>query len=331
MRRTTAGCSVSLVDEPRVAILGPDPLLSITVEARAGHDDIHVHAAGQGVWVARMAAELGAHPVLCCFVGGETGAVLTPLLAKLPGELRVIETAAASGSYLSDRRGDDRRLLASALRDPPRRHEIDDLVAATCAAALGSELLVVCNPYPADGLPGEIYDTLVADVRAAGIPVVVDLSTPRLDRTLVHGPALVKLNDWELAEYVRGPVDGPRALDAAQQLLHDGAGAVALTRAEAPILVVTADEPPYEVVPPAFPRGHREGCGDAMTGAVAAAWARGFPLRDALVLGAAAGAGNFLRHGLGTGQRAAVEELATRVRVRPLSVPSQPTAPRTAA
>jgi 1-phosphofructokinase len=331
MRRGAAGCSVSSVDEPRVTILGPDPLLSITVEARAGRDDIHLHAAGQGVWVARMAAELGAYPVLCSLLGGETGAVLESLLDGLPGERRLIPTVASSGSYVTDRRGDERRLVAGALREAPLRHEVDDLVAATCAAALGSDVLVVCNPYPADSLPKEIYDTVVADVRAAGVPVIVDLSSPRLDRAVAHGPALVKLNDWELAEYVSGPVDGPRALDAARRLISDGAGAVAVTRAEAPILVVPADEPPYEIVPPAFPSGHREGCGDAMTGAVAAAWARGFGLRDALVLGAAAGAGNFLRHGLGTGRRSTIEELAARVTVRPLSSPSPPRAPQTAA
>jgi sugar/nucleoside kinase (ribokinase family) len=55
-----------------------------------------------------------------------------------------------------------------------------------------------------------------------------------------------------------------------------------------------------------------------MMGALAAAWARGLPLHDALVLGAAAGAGNFLRHGLGTGRRAVVEELVRQVATRPL-------------
>jgi 1-phosphofructokinase len=53
-------------------------------------------------------------------------------------------------------------------------------------------------------------------------------------------------------------------------------------------------------------------------GAIAAAWARGLELHDALVLGAAAGSANFVRHGLGTGRREAVEELATCVAVRPL-------------
>jgi 1-phosphofructokinase len=326
MRAARSGCSVCSVDEqrsePRVAILGPDPLLSITIEARAGTDDIHVHAAGQGVWTARMAAELGAHPILCCFLGGETGAVLAPLLGALLGELRLVETAAPNGSYVSDRRQSVRTLVGSSLRDPPHRHEIDDLVAATCAAAIGSAACVVCNPYPVEGVPDEIYDTVVADVRAAGVPVIVDLSSPRLEHTLAHRPNLVKLNDWELAEYVRGPVDGPRALDAARGLVAAGAGAVAVTRAEGPILVVPGDEPPYEIVPPPFPSGHREGCGDAMTGAVAAAWARGLGLRDALVLGSAAGTCNFLRHGLGTGRRAAIEELAQQVTVRPLGSPA---------
>jgi len=46
----------------RVTVFGPHPMLSITIEQLTadGGDDIHVHAAGQGVWVARMAAELGA-------------------------------------------------------------------------------------------------------------------------------------------------------------------------------------------------------------------------------------------------------------------------------
>lgn len=307
------------IDRPRATVFGPDPLLSITIERRGEADDVHVHAAGQGVWVARMAAELGAWPVLCSLVGGETGTTLRPLLDALPGERRLIRSSGSNGSYVVDRRDDERRVLAASLRLPPQRHEIDDLVAASCAAALGSEVLVVCNPYPPEGFPNEAYDTVVANVRAAGVPVIVDLSSPRLNHTLSHRPDLVKLNDWELAEFVRGPVDGRRAVPAAQQLLDAGASAVAVTRAEAPILVVTDEDEPLEIVPPEFPRGYREGCGDAMTGAIAAGLVRGLPLLDSLVLGAAAGSGNFLRHGLGTGKREAIEELAERIEVRRLT------------
>ena len=75
---------------PRVAVFGPNPLLSVTVEARAGADDVHVHVGGQGVWAARMAGELGATPVLCGFTGGETGALIATLLEQLPGERRLL-------------------------------------------------------------------------------------------------------------------------------------------------------------------------------------------------------------------------------------------------
>ena len=303
-----------------VTVFGPDPLLSITIEATGAADQVHVHAAGQGVWVARMAGVLGAWPILCGFLGGETGVALLPLLEALPGECRLVRMAGFSGSYVVDRRTGERRMVANGTRPAPQRHEIDDLVAATCAAALASEVLVLCNPFPGEGLPDEVYETLAADVGAAGVPVIVDLSTPRLDRVLTHRPDLVKLNDWELAEYVRGPVDGHRALDAARRLLAAGAGAVAVTRADAPILVLAGDEDAFEVVPPVLPRGFREGCGDAMMGAVAAGWARGFALREALVLGAAAGSANFLRHGLGTGSRPVVEQLAERVAVRQVAL-----------
>lgn len=303
---------------PPVVVLGPDPLLSVTIERAAGADDVHLHAAGQGVWVARMAHELGARPTLCGLLGGETGTVLEALLTAAGGELRATRMAGSSGSYVIDDRDGGRAMIAASTRPAPHRHELDDLVASTVAAALGSRGLAICNPYPAEGFPSEVYETVLADVRGRGVPVVVDLSSPRLEHALPHAPDLVKLNDWELAEYVRGPVDGNRAVDAARRLLDAGATAVAVTRAEAPVLVVGVEDEPFEIVPPSFPAGHREGTGDAMTGAILAALARGLGMREALVLGVAAGSGNYLRHGLGTGRRHVVEALARRVTIRPL-------------
>jgi 1-phosphofructokinase len=299
------------VTERQLTVFGPDPLLSVTIEAAGGGgDEVHVHAAGQGVWVARAAAELGGRPILCCLLGGETGVTLAGLLDIPSLDRRVAWTAASSGSYVVDRRAGERSLVAASLRPAPRRHEVDDLVAATCAAASESALLVMCNPYPANGFPDDAYETVAADVKALGVPVIVDLSSPRLDRTLTCSP--------ELAQYVGGPVDGKHALDAARRLCAAGARAVAVTRAQSSILVVPADDEPYEVVPPPLPRGYREGCGDTMMGAIAAGWTRGLSLREAIVLGAAAGSVNFLRHGLGTGTRASIEELASRVTVRPM-------------
>jgi 1-phosphofructokinase len=265
-----------------------------------------------------MAAELGAEPILCGFIGGETGTVLRPLLEEMNVELRLIETAEASGCYLHDRRSGERQPIAQSAAMPPSRHEIDELFSSTIAAALDSDVLALCGPYPSEALPLEIYGNLVADVKANGTPVLADLSPPRLDSALEGGPDLVKINDWELAKYVTGPVDTRERMRAAgQRLLDAGAGSAIVTRAEEPAMVLRGEEA-WELVPPRFERGSREGCGDSMMGALAACMATRVEWEKMLRIGAAAGAANFLRHGLGSGSRSVVEDLAQRVQLRSL-------------
>jgi 1-phosphofructokinase len=295
-------------------------MLAITIEALTseGGDDIHAHAAGQGVWVARMASELGADPTLCGFIGGETGTVLRPLLEQMSVRMHLVETTSASGCYVHDRRGGEREPVAQSASMPPSRHEIDELFSSTVAAALDSGVLALCGPYPGEALPLEIYGNLVADVKANGTPVIVDLSPPRLDSALEGGPDLVKINDWELAGYIEGPVDSEeRMRAAARRLLDAGAGAAIITRAEEPAMVVRGDEA-WELIPPRFERGSREGCGDSMMGGLAACIASGLEWEETLRIGAAAGAANFLRHGLGSGSRPVIEDLAKRVELRAL-------------
>jgi len=55
-----------------------------------------------------------------------------------------------------------------------------------------------------------------------------------------------------------------------------------------------------------------------MMGALAACIATGFEWEEMLRVSAAAGAANFLRHGLGSSSREVVEDLARRVELRPM-------------
>lgn len=307
---------------PRVAVFGSHPILTITVEARVtgDSDDIHVHAGGQGVWVARMAGELGAEPVLCGTVGGETGTVIAGLLRDLPFDTRLVPVAAASGCYVIDRRSGDRRPFATAWSLPMSRHELDDLFSTTVSAALAADVVVVTNPLPGDALPAEFYRNLVADIRSMGTPVLADLSPPRLDAALGGAPDLVKLNDWELAQFVTGPVDTASDRRAAVRRLRDrGAGSVVVTRGGLPAFATATDGREYELTPPRFDHGSPEGCGDSMMGGMATSWARGSSWLDAITAGMAAGAANFLRHGLGTGVRGMVEQLTGQIACRELT------------
>jgi len=326
MNDDSAGASTvpkAAADKPRVTIFAPHPLLTVTIEAEGeSRQSIHFHAGGQGVWVARMVRALGATPVLCAFLGGESGTLLGPLLQEdgsaAPGyELRLVRTGTPSGCYVTDRRSGRRELVAMSVSDPPSRHELDDLFSRTVAEAIDCGTLVVTNPMPGASLPLEVYADLVTDVKGSGCTVLVDLSSPRLDSALRGAPDIVKINDWELAEYVRGPVDTEERLFAAVSALHEaGAKTAIVTRGEEPGLVVTDGEA-WRLTPPRFENGFREGCGDSMLGAMAAATASGSAPLEAIAIGAAGGAANFLRRGLGNASFDVVEKLARSVRIEP--------------
>ncbi len=307
-------------ERPKIAVFGPHPLLTVTIEMEGpDRQRIHFHAGGQGPWLARMAAHMGATPVLCGFIGGESGQLLEGPLRETvsPGELRLVETATASGCYITDRREGKRQLVAMTVSDPPTRHELDELFSLTCAEAIACGWLVVANPMPGASLPLETYGDLVADAKANGARTLVDLSSPRMDSALRGKPDVAKLNDWELAEMVRGPVSEPtQLLDGARRLQEMGAANVIVTRGEEPALVLIGDEV-LTLVAPRLERGYREGCGDAMMGSLTAAWAMGEPFEQALRLGAAAGAANFLRRGLGSASREVVDRLVDSVRLEP--------------
>jgi 1-phosphofructokinase len=300
-----------------VTVFSPHPILGITIERRGSNeDDIHIHSGGQGVWVARMIAELGAYPILCGFSGGETGKLLRPLLDEMAGETRLVKTTTATGSWVIDRRSGERDMIAHAWSDPPSRHETDDLFSITCAAALDSEVLVVCGPVPTDSLALDVYENLVKDVTANGTKVIVDLSPPRLNSALEGGPDVVKLSHWQLGEFAGDDVTDPRDLrTAAERVIEQGAKSVVVTRGGDSALVLREGEA-WELVPPHFEGGASEGSGDSMVGALAATIARGLDWEDTWRWAAAAGATNFLRHGLGSGSRDVVSDLIGKVEFR---------------
>ncbi len=307
-------------EDPKVALFAPHPLLTVTLEREgADRQSIHFHAGGQGVWAARMTAHMGATPILCGFLGGESGRLLEGLLeeAIAPGQTRLVKTGAASGVYVTDRREGARRLVGMTLSDPPSRHELDELFSLTCAEAVACGWLIVTNPMPGSTLPLETYGDLVADAKANGAKTLVDLSSPRMDSALRGGPDVAKLNDWELAEMVRGPVSEPAdLLKAAERLRDGGAETVIVTRGEQPALVLRGEQA-LKLTPPRFEHGFREGCGDSMMGALGAAMASGESFERSLVLAAAAGAANFLRRGLGSASRDVVDRLVDSVVLEP--------------
>jgi 1-phosphofructokinase len=129
------------MSSPSLVVFAPSPLLTITVEeADTPGQEIHLHAGGQGFWVARMTALLGADVSLCRALGGESGAVLRGLIARENVELSSVECAASNGVYIHICRDGAREQIARTDAKRLSRHEADELYGLTLFAALGASL-----------------------------------------------------------------------------------------------------------------------------------------------------------------------------------------------
>jgi 1-phosphofructokinase len=300
-----------------VVVLAPAPLLTVTIEDRAGEPDIHVHAGGQGIWQARMLSTLGVRVVLCAALGGETGDVLRHLVPSEDVELRAVAADARNGAYVHDRRDGDRTEIVQAPGDALGRHDLDALYETALTAGLEHGFALLSGPHDDRVVPTSLYRRLATDLVANGVRVAIDLSGERLDAVLPAGPELVKIGHTELLDDGRATGDDAETLVAAmRRLREDGAGTVVVSRAGDPALALVGDEVLTVTMPPLEPAEPR-GAGDSMTAGMVATLVAGGDPRDALRTGAACGALNVVRHGLGSGGAAAVAAIAERVEIAP--------------
>lgn len=300
-----------------VVIFAPLPVLTVTVEDRAGEDDVHVHAGGQGVWQSRMLSSLGVPVVLCCAVGGETGHVLSHLLPASGIEVKTVPVSSRNGAYVHDRRKGERDILAEAAGNALDRHELDALYELTLTEGLTHGRVLLSGPQEDRALPADLYRRLSSDLGANGCNVAADLSGERLEAVLAGSPQLIKVSHEELLDDGRAPSDDAGDLVKAMHTLRkEGAETVVVSRSgSAPALALLEDDV-LEICMPSLEPADPAGAGDSMTAGMVAALAAGDTARRALQIGAACGALNVVRHGLGTGGARAVQTLAERVELK---------------
>jgi 1-phosphofructokinase len=305
-----------------VSVFAPSPQLTVTVEEVDGKPDVHLHAGGQGFWQARMIAALGSRVTLCCALGGETGHVLRHLLAGHDIEVRARDVTARNGAYVHDRREGERVQVVEQAPDSLSRHEQDDLYELAVVAGMEAGVAVLCGSVgdtAEEVVPVSAYERLSTDLAGNGCRVLVDLTGPRLAATLAGtAPTVVKVSHEELVSDGRARSDSLDDLEkAAREILDHGVELVVVSRAAEPTLALY-DGRQVLVSPPSFEPVDTRGGGDSMTAGLAAAIAQGEDTETALRLGAAAGAVNVTRHGLGSGSGEAVRTLAGRVEITPV-------------
>jgi tagatose 6-phosphate kinase len=216
----------------REAAMGGDVIVTVTLNAALhvgyGAGDVggagivsvsrpSYRAGGRGVTVARVLRSFG-HDVLAAgLAGGSSGELIREDLARsgVPTAFTLI-------------RGESRRIyrLTGALdlrfAEPGpyiTTEELGRFAADYRRLLAGAAAVVLCGSLP-DGLPPDIYGTLVTYAAEAGVPTILDAGGEELRHAVGHGPDLI------VAEAGSDGADAAAGVGAA--LIRQGAVAVAV-------------------------------------------------------------------------------------------------------
>ena len=304
-----------------LAVFAPSPLVTVTIEKDDSDAEIHFHAGGQGVWVARLAGAMGARVMLATTLGGESGRVLSAILDAPGVVVHAVPIASANGAYVHDRRSGQRRSVIEVPAPRLQRHEADDLYGVALADALAAGTCCLTGPQHPGVLDPDMYRRLAGDLRRNDVTVIADLTGPALAAALQGGIDVLKLSGRELVETGWATSEDLDDLVRSLPGLRDaGAKTVIASRGAQGALVLAGERllllDGFSLMP-----ADPQGSGDSMVAALAVSLAEGRSLEDALRVGAAAGALNATRHGLGTGTRAEIEQIARAVRLTELADP----------
>ena len=302
---------------PTCAVIAPLIYLTVTIENEGDAARVHLHPGGQGFWIARMIEVLGCDTRLVSPIGGEAGEVVAALLPGWEIDLTAVRASITSPTQIHDRRSGERVEIVGLELPQLDRHDADDLYGAALEVALTSDAVVLTSG--GNGLlPDEAYGRLIHDVNATATPVFADIHGGALEALLDDGSLhVLKVSEHDLA--LDGWTMGSerQAVEAARALAKRGVSTVVVSRGGEPA-VASVDGRTVRIIPPNLAEADHTGAGDSMTAGLTVGHLLELPTIDAIRLGAAAGAGNVTRRGLGSGRPELIAELAEMVKVEEL-------------
>ncbi|MDT6919117.1 MULTISPECIES: 1-phosphofructokinase [Pseudomonas] len=210
----------------KILTLTLNPALDLTVELSrldAGQvnrsEEMHTHAAGKGVNVAQVLADLGHQVTVSGFLGEDNQQAFETLFAKrgfvdafirVPGETRSNIKVAEQDGRITDINGPGPVVDATA-----QQALLDRLL----QIAPGHDAAVVAGSLPR-GVTAQWLRELIERLNALGLKVALDSSGEALRAALQASPWLIKPNTEELAHALGCEVVSPIAEAQAAARLH---------------------------------------------------------------------------------------------------------------
>ncbi|MCP3431129.1 1-phosphofructokinase [Stutzerimonas stutzeri] len=308
----------------RVLTVTLNPALDLTVQLpalRLGEvnrsDNLQVHAAGKGLNVAQVLADLGHQLTVTGFLGEANAQPFEQLFAargfadefvRVAGETRSNIKLAEADGRITDINGPGLEVGAA---------QREELLARLERLVPGHELVVVAGSLPR-GVEVPWFVEMLQRLARLGARVALDTSGAALREGLALSPWLIKPNEEELAQ-ARGldPADAQALADEARRLnariehvvMSQGAAGVSWF---SPAAAWHAQPPKVRVV-------STVGAGDSLLAGMLHGLLAGWPAERTLAHATAIAAQAVGQIGFGITDRAQLAELEAAVRLQPLS------------
>ncbi|MDA0424077.1 1-phosphofructokinase [Stutzerimonas frequens] len=308
----------------RVLTVTLNPALDLTVQLpalRLGEvnrsDNLQAHAAGKGLNVAQVLADLGHQLTVTGFLGEANAQPFEQLFAargfadefvRVAGETRSNIKLAEADGRITDINGPGLEVGAA---------QRDELLARLERLVPGHELVVVAGSLPR-GVEVPWFVELLQQLARLGARVALDTSGAALREGLALSPWLIKPNEEELAQARDlDPADAQALADEARRLnariehvvMSQGAAGVSWF---SPAAAWHAQPPKVRVV-------STVGAGDSLLAGMLHGLLAGWPAERTLAHATAIAAQAVGQIGFGITDRAQLAELEAAVRLQPLS------------
>lgn len=290
-------------------------------------------AGGKGINVSKTIHHLGGESVAAGFVAGSAGETIEKVLREYGIRTDFVRV---SGETRTNMKVVEQDGPVTELNEPGpevRPEQIRELLAKLEQYASPDTLVVLSGSIPR-GVGKDIYAVITEAMHKKGASVLLDADGELFSAALQAKPDIVKPNREELEEYfkTRGACfeeQGQRPEESeaddmfgriawmGERLLAQGVGRAVISMGKDGAVFL---EDGCRLRAHGLPvKAHSTvGAGDAMVAALALAWERKLPFREAAALGMAASAGAVTTIGTKPPERAVVEELLGKVELEEL-------------
>ncbi|KJH76217.1 MULTISPECIES: 1-phosphofructokinase [Pseudomonas] len=309
----------------KILTLTLNPALDLTVQLprlEPGQvnrsDEMHTHAAGKGVNVAQVLADLGHQLTVSGFLGADNPQAFETLFARrgfvdafirVPGETRSNLKLAESDGRITDVNGPGP--LVSAAAQQALLDRLDEI-------APDHDAVVVAGSLP-QGVSPAWLQALIERLKNLGLKVALDTSGEALRAALKAGPWLIKPNAEELAEVFDSEVVSVAAqAEVASRLHAQGIEHVVISHGAQGVNWFSVGSAMH-ATPPKVSVASTVGAGDSLLAGMLHGLLSADTPEQTLRTATAIAAMAVTQIGFGIGDTAQLAQLEQGVRVRPLT------------